>query len=120
MSVKGKAQAMSGAGLLVVGTLCIGLLMALATVCYLTIQGIEVPSQLETIVGGLLVGVPALLAKTYRDAQPEPQSEPTPVEVISSPDHPVVTEEVSQGAADALSRRQIAGAASRRSRETPS
>lgn len=95
MSVKGKAQAMSGAGLLVVGTLCLGLLMALATVCYLTIQGLDVPSQLETIVGGLLVGVPALLAKTYRDAQPEPTlDEPTPVEVISSPEQPVVTSEV--------------------------
>lgn len=87
MSVKGKAEEMSGAGLLVVATLCVSLLLALGTVCYLTIQGMEVPPQLETIVGGLLVGVPALLAKTYRDAQREPHNdEPVPVTPITGPE----------------------------------
>lgn len=66
MSTRG----MSGAGLLVVGTLCLGLLATLGTACALVLRGMDVPSQLETIVGGLLVGVPALLARTYADREP--------------------------------------------------
>lgn len=76
---------LSGAGVLVVGTMCAALLLALATVCWLAATGSDVPPQLETIVGGLLVGVPALLAKTYSDREPvevtAPPGEPLPVEV---------------------------------------
>jgi hypothetical protein len=99
MSVKAKAQAMSGGGLLVVGTLCLVFIMAGATMCVLASRGVEIPTQLETLVGALSVGVPALLAKTYRDAPPEPDEVPTPVTVINNGE-PVITEEVQPAVAD--------------------
>lgn len=100
VSVKAKAQAMSGAGLLVVGTLCFVFLLAVATTCVLAVKGMEIPTQLETLVGALSVGVPALLAKTYRDAPPEPDAEvpPTPVEIVQ--EDPVETREVGPAVAD--------------------
>lgn len=59
---------MSGAGLAVVVTMCLGLLGVLGTACYLAIVGTEVPEAIDRVLQGLLIGVPALLAKTYRDA----------------------------------------------------
>lgn len=80
-------QGMSGAGILVVGTLCFGLLMTLATACALVLRGMEVPTQLEAIIGPLLVGVPALLARTWSDRNKGP------TEVVGQAGEPVVVEE---------------------------
>lgn len=89
-------RGMSGAGLLVVGTLCLSLLLALGTVCYLAATGGEVPPQLETIVGGLLVGVPALLARTYADRRETGDDDP--VTVQAPPGEPLEVTAAQRGA----------------------
>ncbi len=47
----------------------------------------EVPTQLEAIIGPLLVGVPALLARTWSDRNKGP------TEVVGQAGEPVVVEE---------------------------
>lgn len=87
---------MSGAGLLVVGTMCLALLAVIVTACWMAVQGTDIPEALDRVLQGLLIGVPALLAKTYRDVQGEPDNQtdepPTPVEIVQ--DEPVETREV--------------------------
>lgn len=78
---------MSGAGLAVVSTMCLALLLVVGTACWLAIDGTEVPEVLDRVLQGLLIGVPALLAKTFRDAPSEPQA----VNVVNSPLDPVPT-----------------------------
>lgn len=80
---------MSGAGLLVVGTLCLSLLLVLVTVCALVLRGMEVPGTMETIVAALLTGVPALLARSWQ----ERKSANEPVEVVGQAGAPVVVEQ---------------------------
>lgn len=89
----GQQPAMSGAGFLVVGTLCFGLLMTLGTVCALVLRGMTVPSELQVIIGGLLTGVPALLAKSYHDKKKAGDpTEPAAVTVVNNGE-PVVVEQ---------------------------
>lgn len=92
MSIKGKAGDMSGAGLAVVLTMCLSLLAVIVTACWLAIDGKDVPEVLDRVLQGLLIGVPALLAKTFRDAT-KGEDEPTPVSVVSGPQEPVFTAE---------------------------
>jgi len=94
VSVKSKAQAMSGAGLLVVLTMCLGLLVVIGTASVIALRGDELPEALDRVLQGLLIGVPALLAKTYRDATPAETEAPVPVELVQ--EVPVVTREVDQ------------------------
>lgn len=56
---------MSGAGFMVVGSMCVALLVMVLAVAALAIAGKDIPDVVDKIVSGLLVGVPALLAKTY-------------------------------------------------------
>lgn len=94
MSVRSKTSEMSGAGLAVVGTMCLSLLLVIGTACWLAIDGKDTPEVIDRVLQGLLIGVPALLAKTFRDAGASGPSDddPTPVELVQGP--PVVTREV--------------------------
>lgn len=84
---------MSGAGFMVVATMCLALLIVLVTSCYMAATGVEIPEIIDRAMGGLLIGVPALLAKTFRDAGDRTDDDsPAPVELIQ--DRPVVTREV--------------------------
>lgn len=80
MTVKSKASEMSGAGLAVVLTMCLSLLLVVGTTCWLAIDGKDTPEVIDRVLQGLLIGVPALLAKTYRDAS---KDEATPVNVVN-------------------------------------
>lgn len=91
---KDKAQAMSGAGLLVVASMCLALLAAVLTACWLAVQGEDVPDGLDRVLNGLMVGVPALLAKSYRDAQKAREGEVQQVEVTNTTSQPVPTADV--------------------------
>lgn len=65
----GRLEGMSGAGLLVVGSLCLAFLIVVVTVCVLAVldPASETPAALDRLLQALVVAVPALLAKTYRD-----------------------------------------------------
>lgn len=84
-------RGMSGAGIIVVGTLCAIGLMVFYTVCQLALRGQEVPQQLEVIAGSLLTLLPALLAKTYIDSRNAQGGDAQEVEVVN--EDPVLVEE---------------------------
>jgi hypothetical protein len=69
---------MSGAGLLVVGTYCLGTLIALGTLCALAFLERDVPDQLDTLATTMVAGVGLLLAKTWADrpGPEQPEDEP--------------------------------------------
>lgn len=84
---------MSGAGLIVTSTVCLALLMALGTICYLSARDMPIPVDLERIATGLILAATGLLAKTWADAS---DGQPQPVEVRNPPNDPVVTADVAE------------------------
>lgn len=85
-SKPGRLEGMSGAGLLVVGSLCLSLVLVVLTACALAVLAavggdidVDLPPALDRLLQGLLVAVPALLAKTYRDAKEAGVADPTTV-----------------------------------------
>jgi hypothetical protein len=98
-----RIQSMSGAGMLVVGSMCLALLMVVGAVCWLAIDGNDVPDALDRVLQGLLVGVPAMLAKTYKDT---PSTEPQDVRVVSPDPLPVAPEPVEDVPVEPPSRRR--------------
>lgn len=83
-----KAKAMTGAGLMVVATMCVGLLVVLVTASYLAVQGQDIPEALDRVLQGLLIGVPALLARTWSEVKGK-DAEPQDVTVVNHPGEPV-------------------------------
>lgn len=64
-----RLEGMSGAGLLVVGALCLSLIVVVGTACAFAFAhpGTDLPPAVDRLLQGLVVAVPALLAKTYAD-----------------------------------------------------
>jgi len=96
MSTKPGLSGMSGAGLLVVGTLCAALLLSLVTLCAFVLlrPGQDVPDALTNLLTGLVPAVSALLAKTYADARGVGEDEP--VKVTADDSLPVHVEDDGQ------------------------
>ena len=92
---------MSGAGLMVVGTLCLALLACIGTLCAFSLihPSQEVPAMLDRILTGLVASVGTLLAKTYADKRAYDDDEPVQVEA-SNPLPVRVEDAPAAGAAD--------------------
>lgn len=88
---------MSGAGLLVVGSLTGSLLLCVLTACAFTLIHPDrpLPEHLVQLLLTLTPLVAGLLAKTYADAKQVPDgAEPAPVNVVNTASDPVVTTDV--------------------------
>ncbi len=64
------------------------------SVCVLAFYHVEIPPELNTLTGGLVGALTAMLVKTSptETVKPAPDS-PTPVTVVNPPSDPVPTEE---------------------------
>jgi hypothetical protein len=76
-----------------IAAMCLG---CVATVCALSYWAIQIPPELNTLTGGLVGAVTAMLVKTSpTETQPQtPKPNPsvtTPVEVVNKPSEPVPT-----------------------------
>jgi hypothetical protein len=80
-----------------IAAMCLG---CVATVCALSYWAIQIPPELNTLTGGLVGAVTAMLVKTSptetQSQPPQPPSTPkpgvtTPVEVVNKPSEPVPT-----------------------------
>jgi hypothetical protein len=81
---------MTGAALLVVGTVCISALMLVGTLCYCVAYEVEVPEELKYQLGLVFGGLLALLAKTWAEKPAGDTGEqPQPVEVVQPHGDPI-------------------------------
>jgi hypothetical protein len=74
-----------------IAAMCLG---CVATVCALSYWAIQIPPELNTLTGGLVGAVTAMLVKTSpTETQPQTPkpSVTTPVEVVNKPSEPVPT-----------------------------
>ena len=80
-------------------TIAILAVSCVGTICFLAIKGIEVPPELNTLTGGLVGALTAMLVKTSptettkQPDSPPSNGAPTPVEVVNKPTDPVPTKE---------------------------
>jgi len=76
-------------------TIAIMAFSCVASICVLAFYGIEIPPELNTLAGGLVGALTAMLVKTSPTETVKPRNPdvPTPVSVVSSVQDPVHTEE---------------------------
>ena len=81
----------------ITSTIAVMAFSCVATVCYLSYRGILVPPELNTLTGGLVGALTAMLVKTSptetqkQPEQPALQNGVTPVQVVNQPANPVPT-----------------------------
>ena len=65
------------------------------SVCVLAFYGVLIPPELNTLAGGLVGALTAMLVKTSptETTKPSPPDSPTPVQVVNPPNDPVPTTE---------------------------
>lgn len=79
-------------------TIALMALLCVGTVCLLSYLGVQVPPELNTLTGGLVGALTAMLVKTSpTETMKQPPSptptDPAPVKVVNPPSDPVHTEE---------------------------
>jgi hypothetical protein len=78
-------------------TIAIMAASCVGSVCFLSFHGIQIPPELNTLTGGLVGALTAMLVKTsptetLKQPPPPPNgSSPTPVQVMNKPTDPVPT-----------------------------
>jgi len=88
---------------IITGTIAIMAVSCVLSICFLAFYGIQIPPELNTLAGGLVGALTAMLVKTsptetLKQPLPNPPAtgdNPTPVQVVNAPNDPVPTEETS-------------------------
>jgi len=79
----------------ITSTIAIMALTCVFSVCVLAFYGVTIPPELNTLTGGLVGALTAMLVKTSPTETVKPSTEtPTPVQVVNTPTDPVPTEEM--------------------------
>ena len=83
----------------ITSTIAIMAVSCVLSICVLAFYGITIPPELNTLAGGLVGALTAMLVKTsptetMKQPPPPPtDTNPTPVQVVNAPNDPVPTEE---------------------------